>query len=192
MRLAVAGLVGAAVLAGASGCSDGEEASQTLPSTSRTAASPSETLPPLGPADFPVPAEARQQTEAGAKAFVQYYLELMNRAQMRMDAEDLRPFSANCTTCDQFVDGIANYRQQGYRFDGGDISLRSASKPAFIEQRVDISVNFEQAPYRILNSAGAEVLDLKSEAVEYPASGVSLTWQGATEVWRVSDLTIGR
>ena len=87
VRLAVTGLVAVAALAG---CSGSEEASQTLPATSRTSASPSATLPPLGPADFPVPAEARQQTAAGATAFIDYYLGLMNRSQHLMASDAIR------------------------------------------------------------------------------------------------------
>ncbi|MCW2579144.1 MAG: uncharacterized protein JWR82_745, partial [Blastococcus sp.] len=49
-----------------SGCSEKQEANDTLPSTS---ASPStEALPEVGPADFPVPDEARTKDAAGAEA----------------------------------------------------------------------------------------------------------------------------
>src|SRR4051794_41564519 len=66
----VAGLAVAAALV--AGCSSKHEANDTLPSASQTSASPS--LEPLGPADFPVPEEARTQDAAGAEAALHYYL----------------------------------------------------------------------------------------------------------------------
>ena len=69
-------LVGTALL---SGCSEKQEAGTTLPSTS---ASPTtEELPVVGPADFPVPDEARTKNAAGAEAFLRYFIELINRQQ---------------------------------------------------------------------------------------------------------------
>ena len=64
LRLAVCLLAGAAVLAG---CSDMQEASESLPSTSSAAPTEDE-LPPLGPEDLPMPDEARTQDAAGAEA----------------------------------------------------------------------------------------------------------------------------
>jgi hypothetical protein len=69
----VAGLAVATALVG--GCASKHEANDTLPSASETSPSPS--LEPLGPADFPVPAEARTQDAAGAEAALRYYLALI-------------------------------------------------------------------------------------------------------------------
>src|SRR6478672_11706511 len=61
LRGLVAGLMlGTALL---SGCSEKVEASDTLPSSS--AAKTTDALAPMGPADFPVPAEARTKDAAG-------------------------------------------------------------------------------------------------------------------------------
>jgi len=63
----VAGLAAGVALLG--GCSEKQEASDTLPNAG--AAEPSEAeLPPLGPADLPMPDEARTKDAAGAVAFV--------------------------------------------------------------------------------------------------------------------------
>src|SRR5215212_529757 len=59
-----------ALLALTTGCtSDTEQPSAELPPASSTAAQSTPDLPPLGPAEFPVPDEARRQDEAGAEAF---------------------------------------------------------------------------------------------------------------------------
>src|SRR4051794_21315586 len=70
----VAGLAVATALLG--GCATKHEASDTLPSASESSASPS--LAQLGPADFPVPDEARTQDAAGAEAALRYYLDLID------------------------------------------------------------------------------------------------------------------
>src|SRR5215204_764359 len=77
LRRAAAGLVVVTALVG--GCSEKQEANATLPSTS--AAETTEALPEVGPADFPVPDEARTKDATGADAFARYYIELINRQQ---------------------------------------------------------------------------------------------------------------
>ncbi len=102
LRLTACLLAGAAAL---TGCSEKQEASESLPSTS--SASPSEdALPPLGPADLPMPDEARTQDAAGAEAFVRYYIELINRTSTVMDAQPLRDFSDGCRDCDRIADNV--------------------------------------------------------------------------------------
>src|SRR3954470_12140999 len=91
----VAGLTVATALLG--GCAAKHEASETLPSASETSASPS--LQPLGPADFPVPDEARVQSDAGARAAARYYLSLTTYAFHTLDTDPLRDLSRNCEFC---------------------------------------------------------------------------------------------
>ena len=79
------------------GCSAKQEASDTLPTASETPSA--EELPPLGPADFPVPAEARTKDAAGAEAFLRYYIELLNRQQAIPAGQPLRDLSPECDTC---------------------------------------------------------------------------------------------
>src|SRR4051794_26604224 len=103
VRVAAVVLAGAAVL---TGCSDGGTANETLPSTSTTAAETSEALEPLGPPDLPMPAEAREQTAAGAQVFLTYYVALMNHAQEQSTSRFVRDLSVDCSTCISFADGI--------------------------------------------------------------------------------------
>ena len=116
LRLMAGLLVGIAVL---SGCSEKQEANDSLP-TSTTATPTEEELPPLGPEDLPMPAEARTQDAAGAEAFVRYYIELINRTSDVMDAEPLREFSDGCQDCDRIAtdtdeDAAAGLRLRGRR-----------------------------------------------------------------------------
>src|SRR3712207_7343807 len=77
-------------------CSEKQEASETLPTAS---ASPTADLPPLGPSDFPVPAEARTKDAAGAEAFLRYWIDLLNRQQAIPAGEPLRDLGPDCNEC---------------------------------------------------------------------------------------------
>jgi len=120
MRRVATALV-AALIGVLAGCSDGERANQTLPSTSTDgSAEPSETtpsLPPIGPADFPMPVEAREKTEAGAEAFLDYYLAVEHRS---TDGEALRQLSRNCQVCSSVADQKDADLQAGYTASGGE------------------------------------------------------------------------
>src|SRR3954452_17635339 len=98
VRAAAAAVVGVALL---TGCSEERQANATLPSTTSAAAESTEALPPLGPPDLPMPAEAREKTAAGFQSFANYYLTLVNRLQVDLDASYLRELSRGCETCDR-------------------------------------------------------------------------------------------
>ena len=93
----LAGLAAGAVVL--SGCSERQEAADTLPEADATPSASEPELPPLGPPDLPMPAEARHQDAAGAEAFVRYYIDLINRTSMVMDAAPLRELSNGCADC---------------------------------------------------------------------------------------------
>src|SRR5689334_7494034 len=105
------------------GCSAKHQASESLPRTPEATAS--KTLPSLGPADFPVPVEARAKTAAGASAFARYYIELANHLLSNLDSEPLRELSRNCATCDSLADGYDANKQAGYHYEGGQLFITS-------------------------------------------------------------------
>src|SRR3954463_11532445 len=151
-RVVVATVVG---IAGLAGCSDGGQASETLPPTSTSAsAEPSQALTPLGPPDLPMPAEAREMTPAGAEAFLRYYVDLMNRAQIDQDANYVQNLSADCSTCEAFTKGIDAYAAEGYRYDGGQIALRAVSAPAIKGGEAEFSISIVQESLQILVPSG--------------------------------------
>src|SRR4051794_4491133 len=118
-RVAAGCLLAVAAL---SGCAEKHEASTTLPSASSTSG---EELPPLGPADFPVPDEARQQTESGVVAFSNYYFDLSNHLLTSLDSKPLRSLSLNCSVCDVMADSYDADKAAGYTYEGGDIRIAS-------------------------------------------------------------------
>src|SRR5688500_17589400 len=76
-----------------------QQASTELPSASSTSAEPTPELPPLGPADFPVPDEARVKDEAGAEAFLYYFVDLLNHQQAVPSGVALRDLAPDCQQC---------------------------------------------------------------------------------------------
>jgi hypothetical protein len=156
MRLAqvAAGvLVGVAVLAG---CSSKEPANDTLPTPSATSAEASETLPPLGPADFPMPAEAREKTPAGAEAFLRYYLDLVSR-QAGVSGGPLRDLSRDCSFCDFLADRYDEDASAGYSYEGGEIVVVDMSIPAITGEVAEFSFALSQSAIVIMSADGQPV-----------------------------------
>ncbi|WP_369140761.1 DUF6318 family protein [Modestobacter versicolor] len=187
VRVAAATATAVVLLAG---CSDGGTANETLPSTSSTAAETTESLPPLGPPDLPMPDEARQQTPAGAEAFLQYFIQLMNAAQEQATSEYVRSLSLQCATCDTFADGVDNYAKLQYRYDGGEIVLGSVSAPSITGGNAEFALALVQDRLSVIGPDGSPIADLVSEAANYPASGAIVTWDSARETWLMTTLTI--
>jgi hypothetical protein len=117
----LAGLAAGAVVL--SGCSERQEAADTLPEADATPSASEPELPPLGPPDLPMPAEARTQDAAGAEAFVRYYIDLINRTSTVMDAAPLREFSDGCLDCNRIASVVDKDATLGHQYDGGLISI---------------------------------------------------------------------
>jgi hypothetical protein len=188
MRVAAAAVVGVAVLAG---CSDGGTANETLPSSSTSAAQTTESLPPLGPADFPMPDEARQQTAPGANAFAQYYIELSNYLLPSLESAPLREFSRGCAVCTQLADGYDADRAAGYTYSGGQLTIRSAGDATLIGEGAEIAFILDQATVSVTDRTGAVVPE-KTSAVYALTGGITLQWETRRETWLVTRLTLER
>ena len=125
LRGAVAGLLlGTALL---SGCSEKQEANDTLPSAS--AAPTTEALPPVGPADFPVPEEARTKDAAGAEAFLRYWIDLLNRQRAIPAGQPLRDLGPECQECLRIAQNYDEVAAVGQRYDGGDLTANELAAP---------------------------------------------------------------
>ncbi|KQS68783.1 DUF6318 family protein [Modestobacter sp. Leaf380] len=172
-----------------SGCTAETPANDTLPTASEGAESSAE-LEPLGPADLPMPVEARERTPAGAEAFVEYYVALINASQVSLQSDFIRQLSAECTTCRRLADGVDYFSAQGFRYDGGAITINALSLPTAILDTMDFSVDLSQAQVRVLDGTGAEVPAYTAAESRYGSSGGQLTWASALDSWTVSDLTI--
>ena len=111
-----------------SGCSEKSEANDTLPSAS---ASPTtEALPPVGPADFPVPDEARTKDAAGAEAFLRYWIDLINRQRAIPAGQPLRELGPKCDECLRIARNYDDAAAAGNKYEGGELSIAVLATPS--------------------------------------------------------------
>jgi hypothetical protein len=180
VRVAAAAVLGVVVLAG---CSDDETANDTLPEVSSSAAQTSETLPPLGPPDLPMPVEAREQTPAGAEAFIRYYMHVYTWAQTHMDATYMRQFSRDCDTCARIIREIEADTSAGYSYKGGEISVGYAKATDQEPAGAEAVFSITQAPLTVLDQNGQPVSDLSFPAHTSPGCGAVMTWDTSGNTW---------
>lgn len=189
LRLAGCFLAGAAVL---TGCSEKQEAAQTLPSPSSAAPTEDE-LPPLGPADLPMPPGARTQDAAGAEAFVRYYFELLNRSLADMDTTYLRQFAGSgCDVCERIASETESDVAQGYAYEGGELTIVD---DVFVKMTGDNEAQSgfvaEQAPMTVNGADGSPVPGLQFDGKETLPSGTIATWDPSVDSWILTELTLG-
>lgn len=199
-----------AVAALAAGCSGGEEpadpptsdaalttseatpvadpapTTETPDDVSQTSAAPdvSETTVDSGPPELPP--EAQEDSEAGAAAFAEHYIDMINYTSKYPEVGLLDKLSSeNCEVCANFEDTVAT------SVETGEVSMKNifeisetVSLYRAAESAADVRVTTHQNEQDIINTGG--------EAVEHiePAEGVlafSMSWNHA---WTVDDLRI--
>jgi hypothetical protein len=179
VRTASAAAVGVALLAG---CSDGGQANQTLPSASSSAAETSDSLPPLGPPDLPMPPEAREQTEAGAQVFLRYYMDVYTAAQATMDPSYMAGLSQACETCDRLITNIRDDAGAGYTYDGGVVTVTDVSAPAIRQDRAELAFSMTQAALTVRDSFGSAIPDLSAPAAVLQCGAIA-SWSPSQVSW---------
>ena len=185
----VAGLAAGALVL--SGCSERQEASDTLPGADASPSASEPELPPLGPPDLPMPAEARTQDAAGAEAFVRYYIDLINRTSTVMDAAPLREFSNGCTECDRIAGDYNNDAAAGYRYDGGRITLLEVGEPLISNSTTaEVAFRFNLEPLTVVDAGGTPVPDLTFEGSNGSLGSAALQWIEPGSTWRATQLDL--
>lgn len=186
LRLLAGSLAAAAVL---SGCAAKHQASESLPAPS--SAPTTQALPPLGPKDLPMPAEARTKDAAGAEAFVRYYIALINRTSKVMDAKPLRDFSQNCRDCNRIAGNIEEDARSGHTYRGGQITLTEVAPPLIKDTTAQMAMRVNQAALTVLDSSGKPLPELSSKAYPGLSGGAALVWNEASHAWSATALTLG-
>ena len=182
----LAGLAAGAVVL--SGCSERQEAADTLPEADATPSASEPELPPLGPPDLPMPAEARAQDAAGAEAFVRYYIDLINRTSSVMDAAPLREFSDGCTECNRIASNTEVAAANGQVFRDGEISIIQMGKPLIADGTAQLALRVDQARFVVVDASGTSV-DGGSEAYTNISGGVALEWNSSDMTWSMTQLS---
>jgi hypothetical protein len=182
----VAGLAAGAVAL--SGCSERQEANDTLPVAGASPSASEPELPPLGPPDLPMPAEARTQDAAGAEAFVRYYIDLINRTSTVMDAAPLREFSRGCEDCNRIAARAEEAAAAREKYDGGEITITQIGEPLLKPGTAEMAFRIDQAEFVVLDSAGSPT-EGGSPAFSNALGGVSLAWEESRQSWLMTGLT---
>ena len=187
LRRAVAGLLlGTALL---TGCSEKTEANETLPSPSATPTT--EALPPIGPADFPVPDEARTKDAAGAEAFLRYYIELLNRQQAIPEGQPLRLLGPDCEECSRVANAFDEAAAAGQNYEGGTVTLTEVSEPELSADRAEINFAVRVEAVSLTDSLGQPVPGGQAQADPVVGSGIALRWSSEDQAWYVDGFNLG-
>jgi hypothetical protein len=171
-------LVGTALL---SGCSQKTEANDTLPSTSAPSSTVDE-LPPLGPPDLPMPAEAREQTAEGAETFTRYYVEIYNHAQQNLDTTYMRDLSNGCDTCNELADQVDRVSASGQGIEGGQMRIAASTPPYLTGDEAQLVFDVIQAPLAITVGGSPVEGQTMPEQLTSGGGGI-LRWSDDRSTW---------
>ncbi|MBM7807030.1 hypothetical protein JOD57_002867 [Geodermatophilus bullaregiensis] len=188
-RTAAALAVAAAALAG---CSEAEPANATLPTATAEPAPTTEALPPLGPADFPMPPEAREKTPEGAVEFTRYYVRLIEYVgDGSLDPQPLIDLSSNCEVCLMIADSYSEDRAAGYTYDDVTVSFEEYGPGLINGDTAEVGFVYTQNAITVLDSAGEVMTQRSSDATGDLQSGALLQWRPEQASWVTTSLTIG-
>jgi hypothetical protein len=181
-----------ALLALITGCSsDAEQPSAELPPASSSAAESTPELPPLGPEDFPVPAEARTKDEAGAEAFLAYWIELLNRQQAVPAGEPIRALGPKCQECAAIARRFDEAAAAGLHIEGGEVSVIDGPGTSIAGQKANLSFIARAEASTVRDTEGNPVPGEAQEAQERLPSALEVTWSDSRHSWLASGLSFG-
>ncbi|MCF6509710.1 hypothetical protein E9549_20275 [Blastococcus sp. MG754426] len=170
------------------GCAEKQQASTSLPTTEP--APTTESLPPLGPADLPMPNEARTQDAAGAEAFLRYWIDLLNHQRAIPSGEEIRALGPECQDCLRIAGNYDDAASAGNRYEGGELSLNDVTAPLIDRDEVMIAFGARREAVSLLDAKGA-LLESRAEPAPNLSSGITLVWSSADHSWLVKGFTLG-
>ena len=183
---AVSRAVDAATQSPTSGGSKNSRASS--PSSSSTTSSSTSTRLPAGAADFSVPAPARAHSHEGAKEFVRFYFETLERLDAAPQAGVIPQLStAACTSCREQEDTLKQLIHHGQRYESSGVYLRSGWTIDRASTPEQVIVRFtQQLPAaRKLNSQNKLI---STEAASSYSVAARLLW--TDEGWKSDEVGI--
>ncbi|MGL5857679.1 MAG: DUF6318 family protein [Angustibacter sp.] len=144
---------------------------------SAVSASPS---PPAGEPSFEdlmrIPADARVRTDAGARAFAEFYLDQLNAALVGADPASLRPYSASsCKSCREAIEEAEDLRGDRERYAEYSRTVVSVEMSGrSTKQKPTVLIRSIQEPARVIDQQGNTVQTFTREK---GAEEFELTWQ---------------
>ncbi len=180
--------LGTALLTGCAGAT-AEAPSESLPSTSSPAPT-TEALPVVGPADFPVPVEARTKDAAGAEAFLRYWIDLLNRQRAIPAGQPLRDLGPECQECLRIAKNYDDAAAASSSYIGGEVSLNDVPTPVLEGDTAQLVFGARREPVSLVDSAGTEI-EGRPNAAPNLGSGLNLKWSAATRSWVVTAFQLG-
>lgn len=171
-------VAGAVALGGCTGQSEPDPSPSAGSASATSSASPSVTpspSPSVTASGPEIPPSAREQTEAGAEAFVRFYIAQSARAWVEADASQLAGLAtANCATCSNLEETAVDLRADGQKYSAVPIKVISLS--VFRRSKAEVVFDAE------LREQNVSVVDSKGSVVEsFPArtltSAVAVVWK---------------
>lgn len=184
---AAALVVGTVLLTGCAANGDG--ASTTLPSASAPTSETGDQLPALGPPDLPMPEDARAQTPDGARAFIEYFVEVYNDGQRTLKSTYLRQISLDCETCDALANGLDADNAEGNARQGGELIIEAISSPAVNGREAQAAFTLRQSAM-VTTRDGVPVDGLSTPERDELSSGAILLWDDEAVSWRMTQLDV--
>jgi len=196
MRLTACGLAALALVL--AGCADDRvRPSDTLPPTSSPTPTATETTEDVpGPPGYPFPPEALEYTEAGALAFFNYYIDLLNKTTETLDSEPIRLLSGSeCFGCQDQIEMYDADRAAGYSYEGGVTTI--TQDPVSVQLRPDvqgglgalITTGGTGSPFTVLDAAGNPIEDRTYPAYDLSIS-MEIAWFPSQLTWQVASLSL--
>lgn len=189
LRAAATALVAVLALSSCDGGSDPADPSPTA-QPSASSSEPSPTPPTEKPVEPVLPAAATKATEAGARAFITYYWDLINYAQVTGDVKPLKGVSGpNCAGCNAGINSVKKLYEDGGHLEGGEYAV-NITKINKIKSR-DSSNHAFEAQLSTRNKEQIRVNGDGSEEVSKPGSAtvvVAVLW--STGSWRLEIMEV--
>lgn len=172
-------LVGAVVLllalAGCGGDPKADPPPTPSPSTSPVSTTPS------APA---MPEAAKENSKAGAIAFVRHYIAVFNRAQSTGDTQQLAALSSpDCADCQAAIDGLKRIYETGGKIAGGDLEPGPATAAQNkAEHRWLVLIRIESGPQSVTTAANAAPSQMPggTRSMEFGVKHEASTWKVAS------------
>jgi hypothetical protein len=178
-------VLAAAAAATLTGCgAEGRQVSTDLPPMASSSAESTPELPPLGPADLPMPAEARQRTPEGARAFMTYYLEVYNHAQRTLEPTWLRKLSEGCETCDDVASQLESIVADGRGYEGGEVRIDYMSEAVVQGDEAQLTLTTTQDALSATED-GVPIDGLSFPAYTSRNGGAILKWINEQASWQI-------